>query len=129
VVANVQVRNDQTRRSLPDVLPQVNWNNLVFSSSVDLHWNNRWITNIGWQSVAFKGSEVQTIRDFNGEIVNFKPYVQDGSEQLLSAGMTYQFSEQSYLSAQWNSFHRQDEINASTDYRWKQWTLLYVMNF
>lgn len=129
VVANVQYRNDQTRRTLPDVLPQVNWNNQVLSTALDLHWNNRWITNIGWQSLAYTGSEVQTVRDFNGEIVNFKPYVQDGSEQMLSAGMTYQFSEQSYLSAQWNSFHLQDENNASTDYRWKQWTLLYVMNF
>ena len=34
-----------------------------------------------------------------------------------------------FLSAQWNSFHRQDELDSATDYRWKQWTLLYVMNF
>jgi hypothetical protein len=110
-------------------LPQVDWNNQVLSSSLDLHWNKRWVTNLGWQSVQFKGSEVQSVKDFNGEIINFKPYVQDGSEQMLNLGMTYHFSKQSFLSAQWNSFHRQDELVSATDYRWKQWTLFYVMNF
>jgi hypothetical protein len=113
----------------PTGLPQIDWNNQVLSSSLDLHWNKRWVTNLGWQSIQFKGSEVQSVKDFNGEIINFKPYVQDGSEQMLNLGMTYHFSKQSFLSAQWNSFHRQDELVSATDYRWKQWTLLYVMNF
>ncbi len=129
VSIQVQYRNDNTRRDLPEILPQVDWNNQVLSSSLDLHWNKRWVTNLGWQSVQFKGGEVQSVRDFNGEIINFRPYVQDGSEQMLNLGMTYHFSKQSFLSAQWNSFHRQDELVSATDYRWKQWTLLYVMNF
>ncbi len=129
VVAQVQYRNDNTRRSLPEILPQVDWNNQVLAASFDVHWNKRWVTNLGWQGVQFNGSEVQAIKDFNGEIVNFKPYVQDGSEQLLNVGMTYHFSKQSFLSAELNGFHRQDEILSVTDYRWKQWTLLYVMNF
>ena len=129
ITIQLQYRNDNTRRELPEVLPQVDWNNQVLSSSLDFHWNKRWVTNLGWQSIQFKGSEVQSVKDFNGEIINFKPYVQDGSEQMLNLGMTYHFSKQSFLSAQWNSFHRQDELVSATDYRWKQWTLLYVMNF
>jgi hypothetical protein len=129
ITIQLQYRNDNTRRELPEVLPQVDWNNQVLSSSLDLHWNKRWVTNLGWQSIQFMGSEVQSVKDFNGEIINFKPYVQDGSEQMLNVGMTYHFSKQSFLSAQWNSFHRQDELVSATDYRWKQWTLLYVMNF
>jgi hypothetical protein len=129
ITIQLQYRNDNTRRDLPEILPQVDWNNQVLSSSLDLHWNKRWVTNLGWQSVLFKGSEVQSVKDFNGEIINFRPYVQDGSEQMLNLGMTYHFSKQSFLSAQWNSFHRQDELVSATDYRWKQWTLLYVMNF
>jgi hypothetical protein len=82
ITIQLQYRNDNTRRELPEVLPQVDWNNQVLSSSLDLHWNKRWVTNLGWQSIQFKGSEVQSVKDFNGEIINFKPYVQDGSEQM-----------------------------------------------
>lgn len=122
-------RKDQTKRDGLDYLPQVNLQNEIASLGVEWLFQKKWELMLGIQRLDYKGLEMLNVRDFNGEIINFKEWEVDGSEWMNSVGMRYFFSPESYLSLQhfnWNS----DRAGAGfPKYAWGQWMLMYQMNF
>ncbi len=122
-------RRDQTQRSGPAYLPQVDLHNEVVSLGAEYLMNKKWEILLGMQQVKFEGLEMQNIRDFNGEIVNFKELTLDGSEWMSSLGLRYFFSSRSYLSVQrfqWNGKNGNDTVH---EHSIAQWMMLYQMNF
>ena len=122
-------RKDQTRRDGPEYLPQVNLQNEVATIGAEWLFNKKWEIMLGLQRIDYKGLEMQSVKDFNGEIINFKELNLEGSEWMNSIGLRYFFSSKSYLSLQhfdWNSKHVDSDI---PKHAWGQWMLMYQMNF
>ena len=87
-------RMDNTSRKGPEYLPQINLDNDVAAVGAEWMVNKKWELLLGVQQVNYSGLEMANVRDFNGEIVNFKELKLEGMERMRSVGMRYFFSPQ-----------------------------------
>jgi hypothetical protein len=122
-------RKDQTTRVSPEYLPQLNLANEMTSLGMEWLFQKKWELLLGLQHVRYEGLELQSVKDFNGEIINFKELNLDGKEEMLSAGVRYHFSKQSYLSLQRFQWKGENKELEQGNYAWGQWMLMYQMNF
>jgi hypothetical protein len=73
------------------------------------------------------GNELLPVRNDKGEIINFNPYIVDGQELNLSAGLKFNFSKDVYLACLYEQ--NKNNFNTLNPYNIKQLMLFYVMKF
>jgi hypothetical protein len=73
------------------------------------------------------GNELLPVRNDKGEIINFNPYIVDGQELNISAGLKFNFSKDVYLACLYEQ--NKNNFNTLNPYNIKQLMLFYVMKF
>jgi hypothetical protein len=73
------------------------------------------------------GNELLPVRNDKGEIINFNPYLVDGQELNISAGLKFNFSKDVYLACLYEQ--NKNNFNTLNPYNIKQLMLFYVMKF
>ncbi|MBR9919226.1 MAG: hypothetical protein GYB31_00200 [Bacteroidetes bacterium] len=85
---------------------------------------------LGAKMLSAEGRDYVPRIDMFNEVADFPAVFNAmGSENLLAAGIKYQFKEGIYLTIQYQSFQKQDELTPDLDYNFSQVFVLYNMNF
>jgi hypothetical protein len=129
VSLQIEVRQDQTKRHLPGDLPQTDLKTQAAVLGVDIAWNAKWHTLLGSQFVQYNGTEVASVYNYTGDIVNYNEQTWKGKEWMNGVGMKYIFSEKSFLTLQTNMWSGNSDNWLTPQYKWKQMMILYQMNF
>ena len=73
------------------------------------------------------GNEVIPVRDAQDEIVNFSNYSIDGNEMNLSGGVRFDFTDDIYVAAIYES--NKNTFVVDRNYTYNQFLLYYIMKF
>lgn len=73
------------------------------------------------------GNEVIPVRDAGGDIINFNNYTIDGNEMNVSGGFKFDFTENIYLAAIYES--NKNTFVVDRNYQYNQFLLYYIMKF
>jgi hypothetical protein len=129
VAVQLEARQDHTKRQLQEGLPQTDLKTQAAVIGVDIAWNEKWHTLLGSQFVQYNGTEVASIYNYTGDIVNYNEQTWKGKEWMNGVGMKYVFSEKSFLTLQTNMWSGNSDNWLTPQYKWKQMMILYQMNF
>jgi hypothetical protein len=96
---------------------------------LDWSLNKKWHALIGTQYVRYIGNDVVPVLSYTGDITNFSEQEWNGKEWMNALGIKYEFSEKSFLTVQNNQWTGSVASSNMPNYQWKQWMILYQMNF
>jgi hypothetical protein len=96
---------------------------------LDLSINKKWHALMGTQYVRYLGNDLGPTVSYNGDITNFTEQSWNGKEWMNAFGLKYVFSEKSFLTVQNNQWTGSNVNSNMPNYQWKQWMVLYQMNF
>lgn len=129
LAAQASFRNDQTTRGGTDVVPQVDLNTQVAAAGLEIEVLEKLDVMAGWQWIQYSGFDFVARKNTYGEIFNFNEYRVNGKENMMAIGLRYRFSENAFLTTQWNQYDINDATLNSTSYNVGQIMVLYQMNF
>ncbi|MEY4329877.1 MAG: hypothetical protein RL609_625 [Bacteroidota bacterium] len=124
-----ELRRDLTDRQLESPIPSTHLQTDCVVLGVDFAFNAKWHALLGTQYLRYNGNEMVSVVNYNGEITNFNEQKWNGKEWMNAVGMKYVFSEKSFLTIQNNTWNGVVDNTNMPNYRWKQWMILYQMNF
>ena len=128
---NVQteLRSDKTQRVLDAPIPSTDLKTNCVVVGLDLSINKKWHALMGTQYVRYLGNDIVPTVSYNGDITNFTEQSWNGKEWMNAFGLKYVFSEKSFLTVQNNHWTGSNVNSNMPNYQWKQWMVLYQMNF
>lgn len=124
-----ELRSDLTQRNLESPIPSTNLKTNAIVLGLDWSLNKKWHALLGTQYVRYAGNDVVPVTNFTGDITNFNEQSWNGKEWMNAFGLKYAFSEKSFLTVQNNLWTGSIENSEMSNYQWKQWMVLYQMNF
>jgi hypothetical protein len=127
--ASFNYRNDATTRLAEELVRGVDLKTTAMSAGIEVEILPAFDIMFGHQSIRYAGFDFTAVRNEYSEIVNFKEFNVDGTEQITAYGARYRFSEKTFISAQLNRFRTENKIDALPGYRINQFMLLFQLKF
>ncbi|MFT4661527.1 MAG: hypothetical protein ACI8XB_001804 [Patiriisocius sp.] len=125
----VEYWGESTERSGESEFENVNLANDMLSVGVNIGLWNEFELLFGFRSLNSVGNEYSQRKTLVGELITFTPYELDFSEQVISTGLRYNFSDKSMLNLQWMSYDADDKLEVSEDYTLSNWSVIYQIKF
>jgi hypothetical protein len=124
-----ELRSDKTQRVLEEPIPSTDLKTNCVVLGLDWSLNKKWHALLGTQYVRYIGNDLVPVLNFTGDITNFNEQNWNGKEWMNAVGIKYEFSEKSFLTLQNNQWTGSVASSSMPNYQWKQWMILYQMNF
>lgn len=121
--------SEQTSRDGGSDFEDIGLDNMMFSLGLDIELVKDLELLAGYRMWTTSGNEQRARLDQFGEIITFQPFDLDSEQQLLAAGIRYNFNDRSFINAQWTNYNFVDNLEMAEDYNISDFSIIYRMIF
>lgn len=123
------LRQDQTNRDGEEGVRAVDLNSTLASAGIAVEFAKNLSLTGAIQGIYYEGFDFLPLRSDFDQVVFFNEFEVDGREQMLGLGIRYDFSENDYLTIQWNNFKSENNFGSLPNYEINQLVFLFSMKF
>jgi hypothetical protein len=131
IVVHCNVRNDATTREGEAGVPSVDLQSTILGLGISVEIVSKFELLSGIEHHTFSGFEFTNQLNTYGQIINFNEYIVDGDQQMWGAGLRWNFSEKTYLMAQFNqlTWNNLNTLDVTPSYNINNFACIYSMKF
>jgi hypothetical protein len=123
------LRQDQTKRDSEEGVRAVDLASTLVSTGFAVEFAKNLSFTGALQGIYYQGFDFLPLRSDFDQVVFFNEFEVDGSEQMIGLGLRYDFSENDYLTIQWNNFKSENNFGDLPNYEINQLVFLFSMKF
>jgi len=129
LILAVQFWNEGTERGGQSEFEKVSLQNSMVSLGLEVGMWDEFEFLVGLRALTSSGNEYVQRKSVVGEVITFTPVDIDLTENILSAGVRYNFTDKSLLNLQWTSYESKDDQSINEDYNISSWSVIYQIKF
>jgi hypothetical protein len=123
------LRQDQTKRDGEEGVRAVDLSSTLMSAGIAIEFAKNLSLTGAIQGIYYEGFDFLPLRSDFDQVVFYNEFEVDGLEQMIGLGLRYDFSENDYLTIQWNNFNSENNFGSLPNYEINQLVFLFSMKF